>query len=163
MPSFDIVSEVDFQELDNAVNIAEREIANRFDFRGAEAQISFDKPKKTITLVANNEQKVENMFSVLQSKAHKRGIDILSFEVGKIIPKAGALVKQDITLKEGIDKEQAKKINVFIKDLKLKVQSQINDDKIRVTGKKRDDLQQVMQALKGKKFDVPLQYNNFRD
>lgn len=162
MPSFDIVSEVNLQELDNAVNQAAKEIATRFDFRGAQAEISLDKPKKLITLVANSDEKVENMFSVLQSKAIKRGIDILCFDAKKIEPKGGNLLKQDVTLKEGIDKEKAKKINVFIKNLKIKVQSAIHDEKIRVTGKSRDDLQDAIQALKAENFELPLQFENFR-
>lgn len=163
MPSFDIVSELNLQEVDNAVHQTEKEIATRFDFRGAQAEITFDKTKKLITLVANSEQKIENMLSVLQSKAIKRQVDIKCLNPEKIQPKGGNLLKQDVLLKEGIDKEFGKKINSFIKDLGMKIQSGIHDDKVRVTGKQRDDLQQVMQALRGHDFELPLQFKNFRD
>lgn len=163
MPSFDIVSELNWQEVDNAVHQASKEIAQRFDFKGAQAEITFDKTKKIITLVANNEEKIENMVSILQSKAIKRQIDIKCLDQQKIEPKGGNLQKCDIKLKEGIEKEFGKKINSFIKDLGCKVQSAIHDDKVRVTGKQRDDLQQAMQALKGHDFEMPLQFNNFRD
>lgn len=163
MPSFDIVSELNWQEIDNAVNQSSKEIAQRFDFKGAQAEITFDKTKKIITLSANSEEKIENMLSVLQSKAIKRQIDIKCLDKQKVEPRGGNMLKCDIKLKEGIEKEFGKKINSFIKDLSIKVQSSIHDDKVRVTGKQRDDLQQAMQALKAHDFELPLQFNNFRD
>ena len=163
MPSFDIVSELNMQEVDNAIHQTSKEIATRFDFRGSNAEISLDKTKKTITMTVNSEQKLESLLSVLQSKAIKRGIDIKCLDVQKAEPRGGNMWKQDIVLKEGIDKEFGKKINVFIRDLQMKVQSSIHDDKVRVTAKQRDDLQAVMQALRAHTFDLPLQFNNFRD
>lgn len=163
MPSFDIVSELNWQEVDNAVHQASKEIAQRFDFKGASAEITFDKTKKVITLVANSEEKIENMLSILQSKAIKRQIDIKCLDKQKVEPKSGNLQKCDIKLKEGIEKDFGKEINVFIKELGMKVQSSIHDDKVRVTAKQRDDLQQAMQALRAHSFELPLQFNNFRD
>lgn len=163
MPSFDIVSELDLQEVDNAVNQAEKEIAQRFDFRGSGSTIEFDRKNKIIKMGSNSEDKLETIYSVLQSKAIKRGLDIQCFEKDKVIPAGGMAVKQNITMKEGIDKELGKKINKHIKDLKIKVQSSLQDDKVRVTGKNRDDLQSVMGSVKTAGFGIPLQFINFRD
>ena len=163
MPSFDIVSELNLQEIDNAVNQATKEISTRFDFRGTGSEIVFDKVTKTIKLSSNHEDKIEGMIGVLQSKAIKRGIDIRCLKKNKIEAATGKTLRCTVTLVEGIDKENGKKINSFIKDLEIKVQSAIHDDKIRVTGKKRDDLQNVIQSLKGENFECPLQFNNFRE
>lgn len=163
MPSFDIVSEINLQEVDNAVNQAAKEIATRFDFRGTGSEISFDKITKIIKLSSNSEDKIENIISVLQSKAIKRGIDIKSLKKNKIEPAGGQTMRCNLNLVEGIDKENAKKITAFIKDLKIKVQAAIHDDKVRVTSKKRDDLQEAIQNLKKQNFEVPLQFNNFRE
>lgn len=163
MPSFDIVSEIDFQEVDNAVNQAEKEVSYRFDFKGLNPKFEFDRNKKTIILKADNEGKIDDMISVLQSKAIKRNLDIKALKVDKIIPAGGKTFRTTITLVEGIDKEIAKKITKHIKNLKMKVQPAIQDDKIRVTGKKIDDLQETIQILKQENFDLPLQFTNFRD
>lgn len=163
MPSFDIVSELDLQEVDNAVNQTSKEISQRFDFKGAQALIEFDKTLKTITLTANSEQKVENILSVLQSKAVKRGLDLRCFDFTKPTPITGGKFKSPIKLIEGIEKDIAKKIIKHIKDSELKVQASIHDDKLRVTGKKRDDLQDVIASVKAANFEVPLQFDNFRD
>lgn len=163
MPSFDISSEVDLQELDNAINTAKREIENRYDFRGTDSSIEFDRKAQIIKLKSNSEDKIDALIDILQSKSHKRGIDISSFDVGKKEPTTGMNLKCEVKLKQGIDKDNGKKITKFIKDLKMKVQASIQDDKIRVTGKKRDDLQNAIEALKGNRFDVPLQFGNFRD
>jgi cyclic-di-GMP-binding protein len=163
MPSFDIVSEIDLQEVDNAINQVSKEISQRFDFRGTDAKIEFDKPTNTITLSANSEQKIETIVDILQSKAIKRGIDIKSFKVDKAQPASGNILKSKVSLIQGIDRDNGKKITKHIKELKMKVQASINDDKVRVTGKKRDDLQDAIQALKQLKCDVPLQFENFRD
>lgn len=163
MPSFDIVSELDLQEIDNAVNQVDRELTQRYDFKGTQASIEFDRKNSTITLKANSEQKLETIVDILQSKVIKRGLDIKSLKPGKAEAMGGQMQKIVIELIEGIDKEQAKKITKFIKDTKMKVQASIQDDKVRVTGKKRDDLQEAIQALKQESFELPLQYNNFRD
>ena len=163
MPSFDIVSELDFQEVDNAVNQASKEIASRFDFRGANALVNLDRSEKKIKISANSEQKVQDIIGVLQSKAIKRGVDIKSLKAGKIEPAGGMTHRCVLDLVEGIEKEQAKKITSFIKDLAIKVQAAIHDDKVRVTSKKRDDLQSVIQSVRAHSFEVPLQFNNFRD
>lgn len=163
MPSFDIVSEVDLQEVDNAANQASKELFSRFDFRGANPKVEFDRKEKKIKISANSEQKVEDIIGVLQSKIIKRGLDLKSLKTGKIEPAGGMTHRCVVELVEGIEKEHAKKVTAFIKESGIKVQGAIHDDKIRVTGKKRDDLQEIMQKIKGHSFDVPLQFNNFRD
>lgn len=163
MPSFDIVSELDLQEMDNAVNQTAKEVLSRFDFRGANPQVEFTRKDKKIKLSANSEQKVQDIIGVLQSKVIKRGIDIRSLKAGKIEPAGGMTHRCLIELVEGIDRDNAKKITSFIKDLPAKVQAAIHDDKVRVTGKKKDDLQSIMQSVKQQGFEVPLQFNNFRD
>ena len=163
MPSFDVVSELNMQELDNAVNQAAREISQRFDFRGTGSEVTLDKTKKTIKVLSNSEDKVDDIIGVLQSKAIKRGLDIKIFDVGKKEPASGMTLRCEVKLIEGIDKDNAKKITSFIKELPIKVQAAIQDEKVRVTSKKRDDLQEVMQALRSHSFDVPLQFDNFRE
>jgi uncharacterized protein YajQ (UPF0234 family) len=163
MPSFDIVSELNMQEVDNAVNQTAKEIAQRFDFRGTNSEVTLDKTAKLIKIASNDEEKIDNIVGVLQTKAIKRGLDINLFDVGKKEPATGRSLRCEVKLKEGIDKETAKKIVAYVKELATKVQPAIHDDKVRVTGKKRDDLQDVIAALKAKSFDLPLQFNNFRD
>lgn len=163
MPSFDVVSEINFQEVDNAINQASKEISQRFDFRGTDSKIEFDKTTNVINLISNSENKVENIMSVLQSKAVKRQIDLQAFKKGKTAPLSGNLHKCVIQLIQGIEKETARKIVKYVKELKVKVQASIHEDKVRVTGKKRDDLQEVMASLKSQNFELPLQYENFRD
>jgi len=163
MPSFDIISEVDLQEVDNAVNQVSKEISQRFDFKGSESKIEFDRTAKTINLVSNSEKKIDDIKSVLYSKATRRQIDLKVFNSGKTTPLTGSMHKCIITLVQGIEKELARKIVKFIKELNLKVQAAIHDDKIRVTGKKRDDLQAVQSAVKSHDFELPLQYDNYRD
>jgi uncharacterized protein YajQ (UPF0234 family) len=163
MPSFDIVSDLNMQEVDNAVNQAAKEIAQRFDFRGTNSEVALDKTQKIIKILSVGDEKVDNIVGVLQSKAIKRGLDIALLDVGKKEPTSGRMVRCEVKLKEGIDKDTAKKIVAFIKELGAKVQASIHDNKVRVTGKKRDDLQEVIQALKDKNFELPLQFDNFRD
>lgn len=163
MPSFDIVSELNMQEIDNAVNQTAKEIAQRFDFRGTNSEVTLDKTAKLIKIVSNDDEKIDNIVGVLQSKAIKRGLEISLFEVGKKEPATGRSIRCEVKLKEGIDKEMAKKIVAYVKDLPAKVQPAIHDDKVRVTGKKRDDLQEVISAVKAKGFELPLQFNNFRE
>ncbi|MCC6273261.1 MAG: YajQ family cyclic di-GMP-binding protein [Deltaproteobacteria bacterium] len=161
MPSFDAVSEVDHQEVDNAVNQATKEIQQRYDFKGTKTEIKLD--KNNIHVVSDNETKMKAVVEILQTKAMRRGIDIKSLSIGKIEPAGGQLVKCDIKVLEGIETEKAKKLTAAIKESKLKVQAQIQDNQVRVTGKKRDDLQEAIALLKGQDFGIPLQFKNFRD
>lgn len=160
MPSFDVVSEVDMHEITNAVDQANREITTRYDFKGADA--SFTLADGKVTMQAQAEFQIKQMHEVIEQKLSKRGIDLKVMKYGDI-DEAMNSAKQEITIQEGISSEQAKKIVKMIKAEKLKVQVAIQGEQIRVTGKKRDDLQQVIAFLKDSKLDVPLQYNNFRD
>jgi len=158
--SFDIVSEFDFQEMDNAINQTKKEIQTRYDFKGSKAEINLT--KETITLTAENDSKINAMVDILQSKAIKRGLSIKIFDYGKIETTGGSMVKQVITLKQGINQDMAKKIVKDIKESGLKVQSQIQGEVVRVTAKSIDDLQTVIAKLKEKDLDIPLQFINFR-
>lgn len=158
--SFDIVSDFDFQELDNAVNQVKKEIANRYDFKGSKSEV--DLGSDTITLIAENDNKINAMVDILQSKAIKRSLSIKIFDYGKIESTGGSMVKQVISLKKGIDKELAKKIVKDIKGSGLKVQSQIQGESVRVTAKSIDDLQSIIGFFKEKDLDVPLQFINYR-
>ena len=160
MPSFDIVSKVDLHELDNAVDQTNREVTNRFDFKGTNARAEL--AENTITLIAPVEFQVKQVNDILRIKLSKRGIDVLCLEAGKITETVNE-ARQIITVKQGIDQELAKKITRIIKDSKLKVQSSIQGDQVRVTGKKRDDLQEAISLLRNSKLELPLQYVNFRD
>lgn len=160
MPSFDLVSEYDAHEARNSVDQANREVATRFDFKGSNAH--YELMDDTITLSASSEFQLQQMRDILHLKLAKRGIDLSCIEVGKVRIN-GKNSEQMLTLKQGIESVLAKKIVKLIKDKKLKVQAAIQGDKVRVTGKKRDDLQEVMQMLKEQKLEIPLQYNNFRD
>lgn len=158
--SFDIVSEFDMQEMDNAINQTKKEIITRYDFKGSKAEVNLT--KETITLTAENDSKINAMIDILQSKAIKRGLSLKIFDYGKIETTAGSMVKQVITLKQGISQDIAKKIVKEIKESKLKVQSSIQGDVVRVTAKNIDDLQTVITLLKEKDLDVPLQFINYR-
>lgn len=160
MPSFDIVSELDLQEVDNAINQARKEIESRYDFRGSKSELQWD--KKEITIIADDDYKVGAIKDILQSKLHRRGIDIRALKFDKIEPAGGQLLRQKISLVLGIEKEIAKDIIKLIKDSKLKVQAQIADEKIRVTSKSIDELQSTMTLARGGNFPVPLQFNNMR-
>ena len=160
MPSFDIVSEYDSHEASNAIDQANRELDTRFDFRGSNASFALD--VQTIMLESDNEFQLQQMLDIVNNKLTKRGIDIACLEVGEP-EQRGHRARQSLTLREGIDQATAKKIVKMIKDKKMKVQAAIQGDKVRVTGKKRDDLQAVMSMLKEAKLDIPLQFNNFRD
>ena len=160
MPSFDVVSEVEMHELSNAVDQANREVGTRFDFRGADAK--FEQSGSELTLLAEGPFQLKQMMDILRNKMVKRGIDTGCLDINE--PETSNLrVKQKVTVREGLDKETAKKIVKLIKEAKLKVQSQIQDQQVRVTGKKRDDLQSVMAMLKEQELELPLQYTNFRD
>ena len=160
MPSFDVVSEVDGHELTNAVDQANRELANRFDFKGVEAKFELD--DGVITQSAPSEFQLKQMTDILRARLIARGIDVRCLEFGDIETNlAGA--RQKISVKQGIERELAKKLQATLKEAKLKVDSQINGDKLRVNGKKRDDLQAAIALLKGGELDRPLQFDNFRD
>lgn len=158
--SFDIVSRIDQQELDNALNQTRREIENRFDFKNSKTSIESD--GKKITIVSDDELKMRNVVDVLQGKAVKRGIDIKAFELGEPEPAANGAVRRVITLRNGIPKDKSKPLMERIKALKIKVNAQYQDEQIRVTGKSRDDLQKVIADLKAMDFDLPLQFVNYR-
>lgn len=160
MPSFDIISELDNHEVKNAVDQASKEVSTRFDFKGTES--SFELTDEKIIMISESTFQLQQMFAVICTKLSRRGIDIACMEVGDA-KGSGKLMRQEITLKQGIDSVLAKKIVKLIKDKKLKVQAAINGDKVRVTGKKRDDLQEVIAMLKNEQLEQPLQYDNFRD
>ena len=160
MPSFDIVSEVDRHELTNAVDQANRELSTRFDFKGVDAKFELD--DTTIKQSAPSDFQLKQMEDILRGRLIARGIDARCLEFGEVESNlAGA--RQSITVKQGIERELAKKIQGAIKDAKLKVDTQINGDKLRVNGKKRDDLQSAIALLKAGEFERPLQFDNFRD
>ena len=160
MPSFDVVSEVDMHEVTNAVDQANRELTTRFDFRGVEA--TFERSEEVITMTADADIQLQQMLDILQNKLHRRGIDIACLDVADIT-KLGKQVKQKVTIRQGLDKDTSRKIVKLIKEKKLKVQAAVQGEKVRVTGKKRDDLQQVIATLKEADFEMPLQFDNFRD
>ena len=160
MPSFDIVSEVNIQEVDNAVNTAIKEVAHRYDLKDGKCEIIWD--KKMIVLKANADIRINAVRDILQSKLHKRGIEISSVKFDKIEPIGGMMLKQSGTIVQGIEKEKAKEIVKSIKDSKLKVQASINDDLVRVTGKSLDELQETIAHVRGGKFGIPVQFINMR-
>ena len=161
MPSFDIVSEVDMHELVNAVDQANRELATRYDFRGVDA--SFEKSgEQQIVLTSDADFQLAQMVEMLKTKMVKRGIDIKCLEV-KDHYGSGKQVKQEVVVRQGLGKDISKKIVKMIKDAKLKVQAAIQGEQVRVTGKKRDDLQTVIAFLREADLNMPLQFNNFRD
>ena len=161
MPSFDVVSKVDPQEVDNALNQTRKEIAQRYDFKGTKTEIREE--DNVIHIVSDDEFKVKAVVDVLQSKLVRRNVSLKALVYGKIEPAAGGLAKQSITVQQGIDTDKAREIVKLIKDRKLKVQSQIQGDQVRVSGKKRDDLQAAIQLLKAQDLDLPLQFVNYRD
>lgn len=160
MPSFDIVSEVDMHEVSNAVDQANREVSTRFDFKGSDAR--FERGEAEITLHAKVDFQLKQMLDILNEKLAKRGVDIACLEV-KEPEIALNHARQAVILRQGLDAPLAKDITKRIKEAKLKVQASIQGEKVRVTGKKRDDLQEVIAMLRKEKLALPLQYNNFRD
>ncbi len=160
MPTFDVVSEVDQHELTNAIDQSHREITNRFDFKGTSAAV--EESEGRISLVADSDFQIQQMHPVLYQKLTARKIDIACLDAQKV-ETVGKGVRQYITVRQGIDKETAKKAVTALKSSKLKVQAQVQGDQLRVTGKKRDDLQAAMSLLKGEELGIPLQFQNFRD
>lgn len=162
MPSFDFVSKVDAQALDNAVNVVQKELANRFDFKGAHLVIDLDKKTYVLKVETDDDMKMKQLMDVLVSRAHKQGIVPEAFDMSKEGSLIGKVWKKEISVRNGLKQEDAKKIIKLIKDAGLKVQASINDDLVRVTGKKIDDLQSVIQASKGWDLGLPLQVENMR-
>ena len=160
-PSFDVVSEVDMQEVNNAINQTVKEITQRFDFKGTKSTVEIENGN-SIKIVTEDDTRMRNIVDILQSKFIKRGVAIKNLEYGKVEPAAGGMVRQSVKVKQGIDAEVAKKITKDIKNLKVKVQAQLQDDQIRVSGKKIDDLQAVIAFLRGQDYGVELQFSNFR-
>ncbi|WP_422657229.1 YajQ family cyclic di-GMP-binding protein [Paenibacillus sp. EC2-1] len=158
--SFDIVSKMDMQELSNAINQAEREIENRFDFKGSKSSLKLD--KDALVIASEDEYKLNAVIDILQSKMVKRGLSLKNVDYGKIEPASLGTVRQRLSLKQGIDQENSKKINILIRDSKLKVKSQIQGDQIRVTGKSKNDLQAIMQLLRKADLPLDLQFTNFK-
>jgi len=160
MPTFDVVSEVDMHEVTNAVDQANREVRTRFDFKGTDS--SFSREGGAITLKSESDFQLKQMLDMLQGKLNKRGIDIACLAIAE--PElVGKEARQTVTIRQGLETELSRKIVKMLKESKLKVQGAIQGDKVRVTGKKRDDLQEVITTLREAKFDMPLQYVNFRD
>jgi cyclic-di-GMP-binding protein len=162
MPSFDIVSKVDAQLLDNAVNVTRKEITNRFDFKDAHVVIDLNKKDYKINIEADDDMKMRQLTDVLMSRAMKQGIDPMAFDFTKDTAQSGKVVKKEVPVKNGLAQEDAKKITKLVKDSGLKVQTQIMDDLVRVTAKKIDDLQAVIQLCKNAGLEVALQFINMR-
>jgi uncharacterized protein YajQ (UPF0234 family) len=164
MPSFDVVSEINLQEVDNAVNQTQKEIAQRYDFKGKKFDLEFDKNKSEIKIAADDESRLTALYDVLTSRLFKRGVELGSLNPGKREQAGGMMIKQTIGLKQGLETEAAKKVVKIIKDSKLKVEAAIQDAQVRVSGKNIDDLQAVIALLKQNQesLGIPLQYNNMR-
>lgn len=160
MPSFDVVSEIDHHELKNALDQANREIGTRYDFKGSNAHI--EQSDKNLLLEAESEFQIKQMTPILKEKMSKRGIDVDCLEFADIV-EMNKRARQSIAVQEGLDTDLARKLVKLIKNSKLKVQAAIQGEQLRITGKKRDDLQQVMALLREAKLGIPLQFNNFRD
>jgi hypothetical protein len=160
MPSFDIVSEIDSHEVANAVDQTNREIGTRYDFKGTDSGVEHS--GDSLTLRSESEFQIRQIQDILYQKMTKRGIDIAALDAGRI-QASGRKTTQDITVRQGIDQDTARKIVKLLKESKLKVQGSIQGDKVRVTGKKRDDLQAAIAAIRDADLGLPLQYNNFRD
>ncbi len=161
MPSFDVVSQVDMQEVDNALNQARKEIEQRFDFKDTKTTLTVE--KNEIHINSTDDFKVRAAWDILQSKLVRRSVSLKAVVAGKIEPAASGRAKQTLTIQQGIDADKAREIIKAIKETKLKVQSQIQADQVRISGKKRDELQAVIQLLKQKDFGLPLQFINYRD
>lgn len=163
MPSFDVVSRVDMQEMDNAVNMVKKEVVTRFDFRGSKTEVELVKKDGLLRILTEDDMKLRALRDMLITKAVKRGIDTKVFEFVDPERAGGDMLRQEVRIANGIEIETARKVVKLIKDAKLKVQASIQGDEVRVTGKKRDDLQEVIALLKESDLDIPLQYINMRD
>lgn len=162
MPTFDIVSEVDMQEIRNAIDQANREATTRFDFKNTNSLVELSDTE--ITISSSTQDRLRALYQVLEEKLVKRQVSLKALNAGKVEEASKGTARQKITINSGISQDNAKKLNRFIKELGLKgVSSQIQGEQLRVTGKKRDDLQEVISACKSQDFGIPLQFNNFRD
>ncbi len=161
MPSFDVVSETNMQEIDNALNSTKRELTNRYDFKGSKA--SFENDKDGITILADDDMKLKAMIEMLKTYMTRRNVDVKCLDFGKEEMASGNMIRLAIKFKKGLDQENAKKITKGIKEQGLKVQASIQGEQVRVTGKKRDDLQDAIAFIKGLGLELPLQFVNFRD
>lgn len=158
--SFDVVSKTDMQEVQNAIQQAQKELAQRFDFKGSKSSIELT--AEEIVLVSDDESKLRSVTDIVETKLVKRGVHLKALDFGKIEPAAGSTVRQHIKIVQGIETEKAKAIVKHIKDAKLKVQASIQSDQVRVTGRSKDDLQKAIALVKGKDFGIPLQFLNYR-
>lgn len=161
MPSFDIVSEINRQEVKNAIDQVHREIKQRFDFKGSRSTIKEEKDH--LMFISDDEFKMKALIDVFQTKAVRRGLSLKAFDYGKIEPAAGNTVRCVVKVVDGIDMDRARELVKKIKDLKIKVQAAIQESQVRVSGKKRDDLQEVIAAIKALDYPIPLQFVNYRD
>ena len=162
MPSFDIVNKVDVQTLDNAINVARKDISSRYDFKGSKSSIELDKKLLNIHILTESEMRIEAIEDTIRNRMIKQGLNPLALDFGKEQYASGNLLKKDIKIKQGIDKETAKKIVKHIKDLKLKVEAQIMDEQVRVSGKKIDELQAVISSVRAANFEIPIQFVNMK-
>lgn len=160
--SFDIVSEVNMQEVDNAINQARKEIGQRYDFKGSKSSIELNQKDKALTVISDDDFKLKSVVDILQNKLIKRGVPIKALDYGTVEPAANTTVRQVIKLRVGIDKENAKHVVKMIKDTKLRVQAQIMDDQVRVTGKNKDDLQALIKMLREAELEFAMQFTNYR-
>jgi cyclic-di-GMP-binding protein len=162
LPSFDVVSELEIMEVENAVNQTKKEIQQRFDFKGGKSSIVLDKERKVVLIMADDDFKMRSMHQILESKLAKRDVDIRCLNYGEEEAASGNLIKQTVTLRSGLAREETKEITKFIKETKLKVQAQVQGEQVRVTAKKIDDLQALISAIKEKSLPFPLQFINMR-
>lgn len=160
--SFDIVSDVNLQEVDNAINQARKEITQRYDFKGSRSSIDLNQKEKLVTLISDDEFKLKSVIDILQNKLIKRGVSLKALKYGTAEPSANSTVRQVVTLRVGIERDDARIIVKMIKDTKLRVQAQIMDDQIRVSGKNKDDLQTVMSTLRNAELSFAMQFTNYR-
>jgi len=163
MPSFDIVSEVNQVEVNNAIDQTNKEITNRFDFKGSDARVELNEKEKTLTVFADDDFKLSQVRDVLTGKLAKRGVDVRCLQQGDIAKVSGNKVKQTITVRQGVEQELGKNIVKLVKDSKLKVQGSIQGDAVRISGTKKDDLQESIALVRKSITDFPLQFKNFRD
>lgn len=161
MPSFDVVSEVDMQEVDNALNQVTKEIGTRYDFRGSKCKV--EREEAIIKVTADDDYKLDQVLDVLKEKLVRRKVEIKVLEYGTVEAASGGLKRQQITVRQGVDSELAKKIVAGIKASKIKVQAAIQGEQVRVTGKKRDDLQEAIASIRAAGYELPLQFTNFRE
>lgn len=162
MPSFDIVSKIDAQTLDNAINTARKEIINRFDFRGTASTIELDKKNMSLSILTEDDMRLNSIIDIVRSRMVKQGIDPRCLDEGKEHYASGNMVRKDVKVRQGIDKDTCRKIMKDIKDSKLKVQAQQMDDLVRVTGKKIDELQAIISLMRRGEYDLPLQFVNMK-